>query len=388
VSGADVPSRLLAIVRDNEPSMVDLLQRLVDHDSPTGDAERVGELQSMLEREFSERGATVERVAADGVADHLIARWPASGPRVLILAHADTVWPADETTRRPFRIEADRYTGPGVFDMKAGIVQALGAIDAVRSVGADVAVDLTMAVTSDEESGSVTSRPLIERLAQGCDAVLVVEPATGTKLKTARKGVGMYEMRVEGRASHAGLDPELGRSALLELAHQIIALHALTDLTVGTSVCVGVASGGSGRNVVPATARATIDLRVETARAAADLDARIKDCTAVTPDTAVHVTGGINRPPMERTEATATLYGLADQCAADLGLELGEVLSGGGSDGNFTSALGIPTLDGLGAIGGGAHALDEHVLVASLPQRATLLACLIARLGATNERNE
>jgi len=374
-------AELLAQLREREAAMVELLRTLVDIDSPSGDAERVAAVQTVVERELQARGASVERVSAAGVADHLVARFPGSGPRVLILAHADTVWPADETQRRPFQIASDRYTGPGVFDMKAGIVQALTAVAALQERHASPPVRVTMAVTSDEESGSVTSRPLVERLAREHDVVLVVEPATGTKLKTARKGIGMYELQVEGRAAHAGLDPEQGRSAVLELAHQVIALHALTDFAQGTTVCVGIASGGSGRNVVPAAARATIDLRVVSAAAAADIDARIKQRTPVTPDTTVRVTGGINRPPMERTAVTAALYARAERCAEQLGLELGEVLSGGGSDGNFTAAIGVPTLDGLGAVGGGAHALDEHVLKGTLAERSALLVTLLESFG-------
>lgn len=366
----------------NEDRWVTLLGRLVDMDSPSGDVERVGAVLEVVEAEVRRAGAATSRVAADGAADHLVARWPGAGAKVLVLAHADTVWPVGEAARRPFSADGDRYGGPGVFDMKAGLVQALAAIDALRSTPDGLTADVTLVVSSDEESGSVTSRSAIEELAKSSDVVLVVEPATGPKLKTARKGVGMYRVDVEGRAAHAGLDPENGRSAVLELAHQVVALHALADPSVGTTVCVGMIDGGSARNVVPARASATVDLRVVTREEAERLDAAIHALAPVTPGTTVRVTGGINRPPMERLPSTAALYERAAASASRLGIELGEVLVGGGSDGNFTAALGVPTLDGLGAVGGGAHALDEHVLKASIVERSLLLAALIDDYGA------
>jgi glutamate carboxypeptidase len=268
-----------------------------------------------------------------------------------------------------------------VFDMKAGIVQSLYAVDALRSAGLDTPT-ITLLITSDEETGSRTSRGLIEEEARRARAVLVVEPSSdGGRLKTARKGIGMYTLAVTGRPAHAGIEPEKGISALLELAHQTVALHALTDLEKGISVTVGRASGGTRRNVVPATAEAEIDLRVLTAEQAEELDRAIMDLKPTLPGAKVEIEGGINRPPMERTAEVERLYLLAAEAAEELNLSLGESLSGGGSDGNFSAALGVPTLDGLGAVGGGAHALDEHVCIDELPRRAVLLAGVIERLG-------
>lgn len=382
---AEAVAGVLASLRAREGEMVELLGDLVNRDTPSGDKERLDAAMAVVERTAVGFGARVERDPQAAAGDHLVARWGASadGPHALVLAHLDTVWPAGEAAKRPFREADGRLTGPGVFDMKAGVVQALHAIRAFAE-GAAEGTAVTLVVSSDEETGSRTSRALIERLAREADVVFVVEPASGTALKTARKGVGMYRVEVEGVAAHAGLDPEKGRSAVLELAHQVVALHALTDLEAGTTVNVGTIEGGSARNVVPARASATVDLRVVTDAAAKELDAALRALTPRTPGTSVTVTGGINRPPMERTEATAAWYARAAAIAEALGDELGERLVGGGSDGNFTAALGVPTLDGLGAVGGGAHALDEHVLRAAMPVRAALLAGLLreaAELG-------
>ena len=365
---------------EREPEMVELLSTLVNFDTPSARKDLLDKAMSKVEETCRSLGAEVERVEEQQAGDHIVARWKGgdgNGPRVLVLAHLDTVWPADETSRRPFAEEDGKLAGPGVFDMKAGLVQALFAIDAFRSGESASRCDVTLVVSSDEENGSRTSRGLIEEEAARSQVVLVVEPASGPALKTARKGVGMYQVVVEGRASHAGLDPEAGRSALLELAHQIIGLHELNDPERGTSVTVGMASGGSARNVVPASAEATVDLRVVTTEEAERCDRLIKGLQPVTPDTKVTVTGGINRPPMERSEAAMSLYRRAEGIAGVLGFELGETLVGGGSDGNFTAGMGIPTLDGLGAVGGGAHALSEHVVKAALVQRSALLAGLL-----------
>jgi glutamate carboxypeptidase len=374
----------LTTLRDREAAMVALTRTLVDLDTPSG---RKGLLDGAMERVAEaarERGAEIERVTNERAGDHLVLRWTghaAARRRALVLAHLDTVWPEGESARRPFAESEGRLTGPGVFDMKAGLVQALFAIEAFAAGSAAADCDVTLAVTSDEETGSVTSRGLIEGLARDADLVLVVEPASGTALKTARKGVGMYEVRVEGVASHAGLDPQNGRSAVLELAHQIIRLHALNDPETGATVTVGRIEGGTSRNVVPALATATVDLRAVTAADAARLDAQIRSLERVTDGTTVSVHGGINRPPMERTSKTAGWYERAAAIAAALGEELGETLVGGGSDGNFTAAMGVATLDGLGAVGGGAHALSEHVLRESMPVRAALLASLLHDLA-------
>lgn len=366
-----------------EQEMIDYLGALVNLDTPSSRKDLLDRAMLMVEEVCGSLGAKCVRSVQVEAGDHLIARWPGrnSSASVLLLAHLDTVWPAGEALHRPFRSSGDRLTGPGIFDMKAGLVQALYAIQALQEVAA-VSGPVTLLVTSDEETGSRSSRELIEVEARRADAVLVVEPAAGGKLKTARKGVGVYRVEALGRASHAGLDPEKGRSAILELAHQIVRLHQLNDAERGTSVTVGMVTGGSARNVVPARAEATVDLRVVTAQEAERVDSRIHSLEPVSPGTRVVVTGGINRPPMERGSATARLFARAQAIAAQLGETLGETLVGGGSDGNFTAALGVPTLDGLGAVGGGAHALDEHIDRPSLVRRSALLAGLLEDLAA------
>lgn len=377
----------LGWLQKREPEMLRLLQVLVNMDTPSSNKDLVDAAIDVVEEQLEARGARVERKPQPEVGDHLIARWPGrpGSPRVLIASHLDTVWPEGEAQRRPFTESHGKLIGPGVFDMKAGLVQAIFAVDAVMAGGDGEDHDVTLLVNSDEETGSRTSRELIETEAAAADLVLVVEPASGPKLKTARKGIGMYTVIVEGRASHAGLDPEQGRSAVLELAHQIIVLHALNDLDKGTTVSVGLVRGGTGRNVVPAHAEATVDLRVVTTDEAQRLDAAIRALRPATPDTKITVVGGIKRPPMERSAATGTLYARASAIAKKLSEELGECLVGGGSDGNFTAAMGVPTLDGLGAIGAGAHAIDEYVEKSALTRRAALLAELIHDLGENGD---
>jgi glutamate carboxypeptidase len=374
--------KVLEHLDGRKEEMAGVLQELAEHESPAGDKTRVDRLGRRIAELCRERGATVERIAQAELGDHLRVTWSGTGAgNVLILSHMDTVWPVGELARRPVRREDGKLYGPGVFDMKSGIVQSIYAVDALRAAGVD-SPSVTLLVTSDEETGSRSSRTLIEEEARRAKAVLVVEPSSdGGRLKTARKGIGMYSLTVTGRPAHAGIEPEKGVSALLELAHQTVALHALTDLESGISVTVGRASGGTRRNVVPATAEAEIDLRVLTASQAEELHRRILSLKPTLPGARIEVTGGINRPPMERTAGVERLYLLAVEAAQELDMTLDESLSGGGSDGNFSAALGVPTLDGLGAVGGGAHALDEHVVIDEIPRRAALLAGVVARLG-------
>jgi glutamate carboxypeptidase len=370
------------LLERRQEEMTNLLQELAEYESPASDKPAVDRLGKRIAGLCRERGATVNVIEQVEYGDHLRATWPgASAGNVLILSHMDTVWAVGELARRPLRREDGKLYGPGVFDMKAGIVQSIHAIDALRAVNQEHPT-VTLLVTSDEETGSRSSREYIEAEARRASAVLVVEPSSdGGALKTARKGVGMYTLRVTGRAAHAGIEPEKGVSALLELAHQVSELHSLNDLESGISVTVGKASGGSRRNVVPASADAEIDLRVLTAIQAESLDRTIMGLKPKLEGARVEVAGGINRPPMERNPQVERLYRLAVKVADEIGITLGESLSGGGSDGNFAAALGVPTLDGLGAVGGGAHALTEHVVINELPRRAALLAGIIVRLG-------
>jgi glutamate carboxypeptidase len=296
----------------------------------------------------------------------------------MILGHVDTVWPLGTLDCMPVRRDGDRLHGPGTFDMKAGIALALTAIEAMRATGTPYP-PVTMLWTTDEEVGSATSRQTIESEAGRSAAVLVLEPALpGGALKTARKGCGEFELLVQGVAAHAGLDPGKGASAIHELAGQIAAIERLQDLTRGISVNVGLVSGGSRPNVVAAEARATIDVRAPTRDAADGVESALRELHPARPGTRLTIKGGFARPPMERTPAVVALFARASAVASAIGRALAEGPAGGGSDGNFTAVLGVPTLDGLGPIGDGAHAAHEHVDVTALPWRAALLAGLLA----------
>jgi glutamate carboxypeptidase len=347
-------------------------------ESPSLDKAAVDRCGAELASVLADAGCRVERVAQSGRGDHLVARLPGDGRPTMILGHFDTVWPVGTLARMPLRRDGDRLYGPGVFDMKAGIAIALSAIRALEAT-ATPHTPIVMLWTADEEIGSGSSRALIEAEARGCGAVLVMEPALpGGALKTARKGCGEFELVVHGIAAHAGLDPEKGASAIHELAAQIGAIERLQDLPRGISVNVGLVSGGSRANVVADEARAVIDARAPTRAAAEAIDAVLRGLQPLRSGTRLTISGGFDRPPMERTAAGAELFARARALAARLGRDLAEGSAGGGSDGNFTSALGVPTLDGLGAIGDGAHAAHENVEISSLGWRSALVAGLLA----------
>jgi len=300
-----------------------------------------------------------------------------------VLGHLDTVWPVGTLAARPLRVEHGRHYGPGVYDMKAGLALAMLAIRALADSPSGVPGRTIVLVTTDEETGSAASRAAIEREAAASDAVLVLEPPLpGGGLKTSRKGCGEFVVRVTGVAAHAGIEPERGASAVSELARQIPRIEALSDTASATTVTVGTVRGGMRTNVVPASAEAAIDVRVASAAEAERVAAALRGLTPVDPRTRLEVSGGIDRPPMVRSAGVAALFALAQQVAAELSRPLAEGGTGGASDGNFTAALGIPTLDGLGAVGGGAHADDEHVTIADLPWRAALIAGLLRRIPA------
>ncbi|NTU80876.1 MAG: M20 family metallopeptidase, partial [Chloroflexales bacterium] len=300
----------------------------------------------------------------------------------LVLCHYDTVWPAGTLAARPPRVEGDTAYGPGLYDMKVSIAMVELALRAVGELGLTLPRPVTLLFTSDEEIGSPTSRALIEQTARDCAHVLVLEPPvepTGA-LKTARKGGGAFFIDLTGRAAHAGVEPEKGRSAVTELAHQVLAVNALADQARGTTVNVGVVRGGSGRNVVPAEAHMEVDARVWTLDEAARLEAAFRALAPATPGVQLAVRGALSRPPMEPTPASNALFERTRQIGAGLGLDLSEGKTGGGSDGNFTSAAGVPTLDGLGAPGQGAHAEHEQIDVPGALERLALLTGLLAGL--------
>lgn len=363
---------LLALVRD-----------LVAIESPSTDRDALDRCAAFLATTLASSGATVERLPGRHTADHIKAQWPGAGRRILLIGHFDTVWPVGQIARMPIAVRDGRLHGPGVLDMKAGLAIGILAARVVGELhGTSGRAHITLLATSDEEVGSGSSRAAIEALARKSDAVLVLEPALpGGAVKTSRKGVGEFELVVHGISSHAGANPGAGASAVHELARQITTIESLNDTARGLSVNVGVIDGGTRSNVVAERARALVDVRIARASDAAAIDAALRGLRPHDPRTTVDVHGGINRPPMERTNGVAQLFEVAREVGAELGIDLAEGGTGGASDGNFTAALGVPTLDGLGAIGDGPHALHEHVIVNELAPRAALVAGLIGRLS-------
>ncbi|WP_410590030.1 M20 family metallopeptidase [Amycolatopsis sp. lyj-23] len=348
------------------------IETLVRCESPSSDLEAVArsaEAVAVVGRRLL--GAEPERLVTDGCT-HLRWRFGDGPPRVLLLGHHDTVWPLGSLRTHPFTVEDGILRGPGCFDMKAGVVMALHA-----AAGLPDRDGLAILVTGDEEIGSPLSRALIEEEARSCDAVFVLEAsADGGALKTRRKGVSQYWIEVDGRAAHAGLEPEKGVNAGIEVAHQILAVAALADPGRGTTVVPTALRAGTTTNTVPAAASVAVDARVWDMAEQNRVDEAVRSLRPVLADARIRIAGGINRPPLEAA-ASAKLYELADTLAAGLGIgPLTQAAVGGASDGNFTAGLGVPTLDGLGAVGGGAHADDEHVVVAELPRRTALLAAL------------
>jgi glutamate carboxypeptidase len=374
-------SRFLDYCRDHEDWLFDLIETLVRAESPSDDKAAVDRCGDVVAAELVALGARVTRLAVPTAGAHVRAEFGTGEQQLLLLGHLDTVWPVGQLQRMPWRREGDALFGPGIFDMKAGLSLGVLATRALMAVAPPRTMRVVMMWTTDEEVGSKTSRASIETEASRSRAVLVLEPALpGGRLKTSRKGCGEYELVVRGVPAHAGVDPDKGVSAIRELARQILAVETLQDLERGVSVNVGVIAGGSRPNVVAADARAVIDVRAPTRADAESVDRALHALTPHLAGAALTLTGGFERPPMERTAGVAALVTLAATVSAELGLPFGEGSTGGGSDGNFCAALGVPTLDGLGAIGDGAHALHEHVQVAALVPRAALIAGLMARL--------
>jgi glutamate carboxypeptidase len=371
--------------------MVASLEQAVMLESPSTDRAAASRMGDWLAQAFADQGARVARLPPEGkgaarYADHLRAVWePPEGRtgQVLLLGHFDTVWDVGTTEARPFHHDphTGRATGPGVFDMKGGLVIGLFALRALRDLGLAPPCQLLFLLNSDEETGSPTSRRLIEAEAGRSDYVLVLEPSREAHVVTWRKGVGRYSLEITGRAAHSGAAHASGVSAVRELAYQVLRLEGLTNYEQGITVNVGWVQGGTRVNVVPAHARAEVDLRVMTARQGRRLERAILNLTPADPDVRLQVTGGMNRPPWERSPQGVALFRRAQAVGRSLGLELLEAGAGGGSDGNFAAALGVPTLDGLGVVGDGAHADDEWAATHSLPLRAALLAALLLALN-------
>ncbi|MBU1312481.1 M20 family metallopeptidase [Pseudorhizobium marinum] len=363
------------------------LRLWVEMETPSGDAAAVNRLADRIEVLARDARFSVERTAGTlGFGDILAVRTPRlegyNARSVLILAHIDTVH-ATGTIREklPLREDGDRLYGPGIYDMKAGVLMAFEAMKLATKMGHNLPIDLL--IVPDEEVGSKSSRPLIEELARNAAYALVVEPARdGGKIVTARKGVGMFDIIVRGRASHAGVRPLDGRSAIRAAARLVLELEALNDPVRGITVTTGMIHGGTGRNTIPAECRLQLDLRLPDAAIAAEVIDKIRGMTPVDPDITFEISGDLNRPPFAQSEEGRRLFDHTARIAAELGIMLEGMVTGGGSDGNFTAALGVPTLDGLGADGAGAHTFDEHILVSSLVPRTVLLANLMASLDS------
>jgi len=377
------PKEFLRLLKPRLPDMLEVLRRFVTAESPSLEKFPTDYCCGIIAAEWRKHGTQVKRLAQVHRGDHLrIAYWPGKSKpagQLLVLGHYDTVYSTGSLQKMPFRISAGKAYGPGTFDMKAGIVQALFAVQALRETKAPLRKRLVFLWTSDEEIGSESSRKLLETEARRSDAVFVLEPAFGPRglLKTARKGVGEAELIVHGRASHAGLAPQEGINAIHELAHQLARLEKWNDLRRGVTVNAGLVEGGTRANVIPERARAVIDLRALRVSDMRKLERRVHALRPIYPGARLEITGGFDRPPLEH-KMSATLFARAKSLAAQMNLSLGECTVGGGSDGNFTAAAGVPTLDGLGAVGHGAHSAHEHVLIHTMPARAALLACLLA----------
>ncbi len=367
--------------RANRDWILETTEALVRIESPTTDKAAVDRCGAELAARLESIGGRVSRLPRADRGDHLLAEFGCGTSQILLLGHFDTVWPVGQLDRMPLTRSGGRLHGPGVFDMKAGIAIAMLGTRALLETGAAINHRIVMLWTTDEEIGSESSRAAIEDEARRSRAVLVLEPSLpGGAVKTSRKGCGSYQVTVRGVAAHAGIEPQKGASAVQELAQQILRINALQDLARGVSVNVVQVSGGLRSNVIPDEARAVVDVRVPTAAAASEIDGAFRGLRPVDARTTVEADGGVDRPPLERTDLVERLYKQAREVARELGHDLAEGGTGGGSDGNFTAALGVPTLDGLGAVGDGAHALHEHIDIDTLPDRAALVAGLLTRI--------
>ena len=386
--------KLLAYSRRDLPNTMKLLREAVEIESPTYSRPDIDRIARFFAREFRRHHGRVTLIENSTTGPALAAEFwggrragatrrrkgKSGAPKpILLIGHHDTVWPKGTLARMPFRIQGGRAYGPGIMDMKSGIVLCLAAVRALQALDAEPASPVRLFLNPEEETGSAAFRREIEREAKRSRAVLVLEPAQDGGLKTARKGVGEFRLTVQGRSAHAGVNPAAGINAISELARQVLRIEKLAQPRRGLTLNVGLIEGGTRTNVVPEFARATVDVRIPRADDQNRIEEKMFGLTAVNPEARLKIEGGINRPPMEPA-MTASLFAQAKALASQLGFEVEGAVSGGGSDGNFSAALGIPTLDGLGGVGDGAHALHEHVIIRELPRRAALLAALLATL--------
>lgn len=366
--------------RSREDTIVSSIREIVEIESPSRAVDQIGRVAEWIEERAGEIGLSlaIEKTRAEGFGVHLIIRaFAGAGEPILLLGHIDTVHPLGSKERNPTRIEGDRFYGCGIFDMKANVVIMLEALRYFADTGASPPHSLTILLTCDEEVGSHTGRALVEREARLAARCFVFEPSADGSVKTGRKGTGTFTVSVGGIPAHAGLDPEKGASAIYELAQQVLRLHSLEDASAGTTVNVCTFAGGTATNVIPEHAECTVDVRFATMAEADRVVNAIAQLQPIDPRVSLKISGGVNRPPMERTTAVANLYNTARRIADSFDYELGEAQVGGASDGNFVAALGVPVLDGLGITGKGAHTLSEHISVSDISNRAALVTLLL-----------
>ena len=375
------PTDLLAHFESRTSAIIDAISEIVEIESPSHDVARSREVADWVEKCFRSTGVdvTVERIFAEGDGEHLVIRaFPGEAKPVMLVGHTDTVHPVGTKEKNATRIDGDRFYGCGIFDMKANIVLMIEAFRYVKENGITPPRPVTIFLSCDEEVGSHSGRAILEREAANAEMAFVFEPSAAGRIKTGRKGTGQYVVKTHGIPAHAGLEPEKGASAILELARQIERLQSMNDPSRGTTVNATTISGGTTSNVIPEFAETEIDVRFTSIAEAERIDREIKALTPIDDRVEIKVIGGINRPPMERTDAIVQLFEKARSIAASFDYEIGETQVGGASDGNFIGAMGVPVLDGLGIAGDGAHTLHEHILISDIAKRATLVTLLLA----------
>jgi glutamate carboxypeptidase len=376
---------LFLYFRQQQDWALKTLQEWVCLESPTSDKEAVNRLVGSIEALAIQNGALTRRISQEDAGDHLLIEFAnsdvAESVPMLFLGHSDTVWPIGQLARMPIKYENGRMYGPGIYDMKAGVLLAVLCLKALKDLSPKMRRPIKVLLTSDEERGSDISKNIVEQVARGSHYVLCLEPPLpGNKAKTFRKGVYHFKLEVFGRAAHAGVDHDKGINAIEELAHQILCLQSMTDYGLGTTVNVGSLYTCNVPNIVPDYAVAEIDVRASSLQSGEEISARIRALAPVNPNSQLKVSGAIGRPPLERTDAVVRLYQYAAAIAQELHFELGEGSTGGGSDGSLTAAMGIPTLDGMGVDGEGSHSMEEHILVDEIPQKAALLTRMVLTL--------
>jgi glutamate carboxypeptidase len=379
------PRQILTSLQSRQPEIEAFIQALVEVESPSGDEEGSRAMVDLLVRAANRIACvdSINRVDVPGFGQHLVIKAfqkRSNAGQILLVGHTDTVHARGSLNERPWRCEAGKIYGPGIFDMKANCGLAIEVLRALSGLQASPTFAVTLALTCDEEVGSLSGWPLLEEVAKAQQtryAFVMEPPASGGRVKTGRKGTGIFAIKVEGKAAHAGLEPEKGASAILELARQTEQLHAINHSGSGITLNVGVVHGGTRSNVVAAEAQGEIDVRFSTEAESLEIERILSNLKPIDERTKVFVSGGINRPPLERTPAVIELFEKARTIAADVGFELGEAQVGGASDGNFLAAMGIPVLDGLGISGDGAHAIHEHIEADDIARRGALIGGLL-----------